>query len=102
MLQTITNYFSPGSLENGGARILDLNLERVYFDGSVCEQASRTSVLQHELNALSKPFDASEMFERLEFLQKIEKVTTFNLNYELQKAGPQLTKGVGHLLSTND
>lgn len=38
----------------------------------------------------------------MEFLQKIEKVTTFNLNYELQKAGPQLTEGVGHYLSTNE
>lgn len=102
MLQTITNYFKTGSLEDGGARILDLNLERVYYDSSVGEQASRTSVLQHELNSLSKPFEASEMFERLEFLQKIEKVTTFNLNYELQKASPQLTEGVGQLLSTSE
>ena len=41
------------------------------------------------------------MFERLEFLHKIEKVTAFNLNFELQKANPQLSEGVENLLSTN-
>ena len=45
VLQTITNYFKPGSLDDGGARILELNLERVYFDTKVGNQAARTSVL---------------------------------------------------------
>lgn len=80
VFSTITNHLKPGSLDDGGRKILELNLEDVYYD---LRADSRTAVLKHELRQLSKPFDSAEMFERIEFLSKIEKVVGFHLNFEL-------------------
>ena len=41
--------------------------------------------MQFELDTITKPFDIIEITERVDFYQKLQKVISFNLQFELRK-----------------
>ena len=65
------------------------NLDKIYFvnfdNGLISERDQQQKVLQYELDTIGKPFDIIEITERVDFYQKLQKVITFNLQFELRK-----------------
>ena len=56
-----------------------------FDNGLICERDQQQKVLQYELDTIGKPFDIIEITERVDFYQKLQKVITFNLQFELRK-----------------
>lgn len=96
VLYIIKTYLAEGSYDTND--YLELNLDPVFYQGydqkmlPVKEQ--NLKVLQYELSKIKKPISSTFVTERIDQYQKLQKVISFNLAFEIQRSSPSLSKGV--------